>query len=289
QVHPDWVKLDAVYTTIIRNNRFRCDNGWDIDLDDGSTNYKIYNNLCLSGGIKLREGFYRTVENNITVNNGLHPHVWFEESHDTVRHNIFMNRIQDIRLQGWGDMIDYNFYTDSTYLAYARKNGVGSHSVAGDPRFKAPEEGDYRVEKDSKALMVGFENIPMNNFGVTSARLKKLAAIPEFPMPGHSQTHRKGTTREWLGAKIKNVETLGEQSAAGLDRMAGVLILQVDPNSSASKAGLQEGDVIIEINGISINNLQDLFEVYQGHKWRGELRLSVVQNQQVQKHHLNLH
>jgi hypothetical protein len=34
-------------------------------LDDGSSNYQIYNNLCLNGGIKLREGFYRTVENNI--------------------------------------------------------------------------------------------------------------------------------------------------------------------------------------------------------------------------------
>ena len=33
---------------IIRNSRWRCDNGWDIDLDDGSTNYQIYNNLCLA-------------------------------------------------------------------------------------------------------------------------------------------------------------------------------------------------------------------------------------------------
>ncbi|HLR25322.1 MAG TPA: PDZ domain-containing protein [Fodinibius sp.] len=289
QVHPDWIKLDAIAPVVIRNNRFQCDNGWDIDLDDGSSNYKIYNNLCLSGGIKLREGFDRTVENNITVNNGLHPHVWFAESHDTVRNNIFMNRIQDIRLQGWGDMIDYNFYSDSTYLAYARKNGVGKHSVAGDPRFKAPEDGDYRVMEDSKALDAGFENFPMDNFGVTSERLKKLAAIPEFPMPKHSKTQRKGTTREWLGAKIKYTETLGEQSAAGLDQMAGVLILQVDSNSSAAKADLQEGDVIIEVNGTSINTLQKLFEVYQGHKWKEQLRLSVVRNQQVQEHHLNLH
>ena len=24
---------------MLRNNRWRCDHGWDIDLDDGSTNY----------------------------------------------------------------------------------------------------------------------------------------------------------------------------------------------------------------------------------------------------------
>ena len=48
--------LDVIDPIIIRNNRFQCDHGWDIDLDDGSSNYQIYNNVCLSGGLKLREG-----------------------------------------------------------------------------------------------------------------------------------------------------------------------------------------------------------------------------------------
>lgn len=65
--NPELVLADAASATIIRNNRFRCDRGWDIDLDDGSSNYHIYNNLCLNGGIKLREGFHRTVENNTLV------------------------------------------------------------------------------------------------------------------------------------------------------------------------------------------------------------------------------
>ena len=45
---------DAVRTTVIRNNRFRCDNGRDIDLDDGLSNYHIYNNACLNEELKLR-------------------------------------------------------------------------------------------------------------------------------------------------------------------------------------------------------------------------------------------
>ncbi|MDP4693373.1 MAG: right-handed parallel beta-helix repeat-containing protein, partial [Opitutales bacterium] len=48
--------LDAMKTTTIRDSRWRCDHGWDIDLDDGSTNYDIYNNLMLARGLKLREG-----------------------------------------------------------------------------------------------------------------------------------------------------------------------------------------------------------------------------------------
>jgi hypothetical protein len=34
--HPEIVLLDVVSPIILRNNRFRCDHGWDIDLDDGS-------------------------------------------------------------------------------------------------------------------------------------------------------------------------------------------------------------------------------------------------------------
>jgi len=73
---PDLPLLDVVKPIVLANNRWRCDHGWDIDLDDGSSNYIITNNLCLHGGIKNREGFKRIVENNILVNNGYHPHVW---------------------------------------------------------------------------------------------------------------------------------------------------------------------------------------------------------------------
>ncbi|SPZ83977.1 Uncharacterised protein [Sphingobacterium multivorum] len=97
--HPNLILLDAVKTTKIHDNRFRCDHGWDIDLDDGSSNYEIYNNLCLSGGLKLREVFYRKVYNNVMINNGFHPHVWFQHSHDVFRNNIVMESHQDIQVK----------------------------------------------------------------------------------------------------------------------------------------------------------------------------------------------
>ena len=93
---------------ILRNNRWRCDHGWDIDLDDGSSNYEIYNNLCLNGGLKNREGFYRVVENNITVNNSFHPHVWYGNSQDIFRRNIVFGTLPARARQsavGQGDVI----------------------------------------------------------------------------------------------------------------------------------------------------------------------------------------
>jgi len=96
--NPDMPTWDAIKTTIIRNNRFRCDHGWDIDLDDGSSNYHIYNNLLLNSGLKLREGFNRVAENNIMINNSLHPHVWFANSEDVFKYNIVSNTYQDVGL-----------------------------------------------------------------------------------------------------------------------------------------------------------------------------------------------
>jgi hypothetical protein len=64
---PKLALLDVVKPITLRNNRWRCDHGWDIDLDDGSSHYLIYNNLLLNGGLKFREGFQRTATNNIIV------------------------------------------------------------------------------------------------------------------------------------------------------------------------------------------------------------------------------
>jgi hypothetical protein len=95
----------------MRNNRWRTDDGFDVDLDDGSSNYKIYNNLMLRGGLKMREGFRRVVTNNIIVNNSVHPHVSFKNSGDVVKHNILMGPYQPIYVDQWDWDWDNNLFT----------------------------------------------------------------------------------------------------------------------------------------------------------------------------------
>ncbi len=177
--HPLLIGLDAVYTTIIRFNRMRCDHGWDIDLDDGSSNYHIYGNLCLNGGIKLREGFNRKVENNILVNNTLHPHVWFEDSHDIIRRNLFMKAYAPIRVIGFGEEIDYNFFSTEDGLEKSRKDMKGdAHSITGSFEFVDADNGDYTLKPGSDVFSIGFENIPVTGFGVYSESLRSIAKHP---------------------------------------------------------------------------------------------------------------
>ena len=90
------VLLDTKHPITIRNNRFEDYKGWGIDLDDGSSNYHVYNNLCIGISIKLREGNYRTIENNIFINCANPPgfHIGYENNSDIFRHNIIVMNSQ---------------------------------------------------------------------------------------------------------------------------------------------------------------------------------------------------
>ncbi len=61
------VKIDAMEPVILRYNFFQEKSGWGLDMDDGASNYEIYNNISVGVSMKLREGAYRTVYNNIWV------------------------------------------------------------------------------------------------------------------------------------------------------------------------------------------------------------------------------
>ena len=156
--NPRLAKVDAVETTV-KNNRMRCDRGWDIDLDDGSSNYLIAENLCLGGGLKLREGLFRTAENNITVNNSIHLHVWFAQSEDLITHNIVCTAFKPVSMSGWGRAIDSNFFASDYALSMARKNGTDKNSAAGDPLFMNPSAGDFRLKESSPAFKIGFREL----------------------------------------------------------------------------------------------------------------------------------
>jgi hypothetical protein len=205
--------LDAAKTTVMRNNRWRCDHGWDIDLDDGSTNYHIYNNLCLNGGIKLREGFYRVCENNIMVDNSFHPHVWYGNSQDVFRRNIVFGPYRPIQVnKPWGKECDYNLLHKPGQKDAApakglqQQSGLDEHSLEADAMFIDPARGDYRVKNGSPALALGFKNFPMDQFGVRKPALKKIARTPVLPGAGDAAPAPQQPSRDGRKAEIRPAE-----------------------------------------------------------------------------------
>ena len=259
--------LDAMAPITLRNNRWRCEHGWDIDLDDGSSNYIITNNLCLSGGIKNREGFRRIVENNVMANNGFHPHVWPEESGDVFRRNIVFTPYRPAGAMPrppWGAEMDNNLMhqpgmaTPQPATALQSKSGRDSNSVVADARFLDPGHGDYRVGEGSPALALGFNNFPMDRFGVQKPSLRKKARTPSFEA-GHAREPRRGPQEKvWLGAKVRNISGQGEMSAYGTAGENGVLVLEVPAGTPLAAAGLRKDDVICQLDGKPAGKFSDL-------------------------------
>lgn len=280
--NPEMPKWDAIKTTIIRNNRFRCDHGWDIDLDDGSSNYHIYNNLLLNSGLKLREGFNRVAENNIMVNNSLHPHVWFEKSEDVFKYNIVANTYQDVGLLGWGKDLDYNLFPTEEAMMKPQIYDMDKNSGYGDPLFKDPKNLDFTVLENSPALKLGFKNFPMDQFGVKKPEFKAIAKTPETPKIKDLSEMQKESNPvvAWLRNNLKSVESEQEQSAYGLNSAEGVIVLRIwKPSPAVQGDGIKKGDVIIKAAGKDVKNVKDFFKINLEHNKTNKLDLVVMRNQ----------
>jgi hypothetical protein len=268
--YPQLPRLDCVKPITLTNSRWRCDRGWDIDLDDGSTNYIITDNLCLSGGIKNREGFYRRVENNIMVNAPFCPHVWFADSSDIFSDNILAayapaGMSNQFR---WGAEMDFNLFTKvgqnvpMPATEPQRQSGRDEHSIYVDPMFVDPAHGDYRVKRGSPALRLGFKNFSMDQFGVQKPGLKAIALSPVLPAWGGVQpetTSRDQTPLDWEGITVRNVKDENEMSVYGTPGVTGVVVTRIGPSSGFAKSGLQINDVILGVNGTdNVRSTSDL-------------------------------
>jgi hypothetical protein len=247
--------LDNYKVTHIRNNRFAHPGGhsWGIDLDDGSSNYHVYNNLCLGMGVKLREGFFRRVENNIIINGFGGFHIWMPDCEDVMSRNIFVSDkpYQFIRANPeYAKEFDYNvFYSDDGMpmitgagrpmtLRQWQERGFDQHSVFADPLFMDADNGNYQVRPQSPALKLGFKNFDMNKFGVLK---------PEFQFEVSKESRH-----------FKPAPTEAEKSAAGLGAETGILFVEVPADSVAAKVGFQTGDVLLKMAGKPVHSIRDL-------------------------------
>jgi hypothetical protein len=255
----DLPTLDAVLPIALTRTRWACAHGWDIDLDDGSSNYRIQENLCLCGGIKFREGFLRTAQDNVLVNNSFHPHVWPAHTGDVVQRNILFAPYQPIHVRGWGEAIDLNFlHRDGAKETRSAEDlhqlsGQDAASLEGDAKFVDPVRGDFSLRDESPARRLGIASLSSREYGVCSKKLRKLARAPDIakwldtPSATLAATRRRAAI-VWMGATVRNLVGAGEMSEKGAPTETGVIVETAPPDSAAARAGLQPGDLLLEVN-----------------------------------------
>lgn len=87
---------------------------------------------------------------------------------------------------------------------------------------------------------IGF-SIPINMVKAIKEQLQKNGAV----------------IRGWLGVAIQDIdENLAE--SFGLEEARGILVSEVQEDSPAEKAGVKQGDVIVELNGVELANVNEL-------------------------------
>jgi hypothetical protein len=256
--------LDAMSTTIIRNNRIHHTSEWGIDLDDGSTNYDIYNNLLLNCGIKLREGFFRKTHNNIYLYGAQHCHVSFAQSNDSIVNNIFVTAtpyqfiIVDLSAAGtyFNSNLFWNFGAGVSMPSSSWNGSYDQASQTADPLFILPLTSNYAVQSTSSALKIGFVNFPMNNFGKPGA--------PQCPTINYGNGSAGPATdgEPLMDVAVSSILTEALRSATGLPDLNGVCLIGVNSTSYAGKTGFRDLDVIREINGTAITTKSSFWTLY---------------------------
>jgi serine protease Do len=83
--------------------------------------------------------------------------------------------------------------------------------------------------------------------------------------------------RSWLGVEIGEMDEVMAQQF-GLKEKGGAIVNSVMPNSPAEKAGLQRGDVVLEINGKKMKNVIEVQDTVSTAPPKTTLQLTVMRD-----------
>lgn len=288
----DLMKLDVTKPITIEHNRFWHDGDWAIDLDDGSSNFRVLDNLILKGGIKLRDGYNRTVQNNLLVNGTIFEQVSHSDCGDVIENNITLGRTaynnvlnnpatakytidKNLFWNGGSAIVDNpngsgneNLSSDGHTVNTQSKwylAGMDVHSLVADPKFVAADPTatyDFTVAADSPALGLGYTNIAMTGFGAAGAPLPPKAVLPYGPGSGGGTPPPSGLITQpetLMGATATNIPSAAVQSSLGLTDDFGLYLPTVPSGSYAVQNGLQAGDDIRSINGAVVTDDRNTF------------------------------
>jgi S1-C subfamily serine protease len=158
--------------------------------------------------------------------------------------------------------------TNGIVSALNRKVGTIPDAIQTDAPINPGNSGGALV--DMQATLVGVPtstaidpefNTPANGvgFAVPSNRVKFIA--PQLIQTGHVTN----SGRAALGIRVTDVDsTVAAQNGLAVDH--GVLIVSATPGGPADKAGLKAGDVIVQIDGKPVNDVQALGDILMSKK-----------------------
>lgn len=234
--------LDAVNPTKIVGNRLYATSGFGIDLDDGSSNYEITNNVTIGVGIKLREGFDRYVHHNVLIGSCFDLHCSYALNNDIITNNLIVSS------KAFNTILINRGHTTKIYdNYYCHANGYKKLDTSPkDMSNLTTNLYDYSFVR----MIDGFDNFPLT-FGCTR---NTPPIIKNINTPTDNVKHIKV-----CGVKFVQIDE-GTRSACGLDRDSGAYVVSVSPFSPLRKR-LKKGDALTQIGNVPIDSPNDISSV----------------------------
>ncbi len=221
-------------------NRVIGSHGFGIDLDDGSSGYTIENNLCIGVGIKLREGFLRTVRNNVLLFAPFDYHCAFWGNDDLIENNLIYAE-EPIRcvLENRGS----NAIFRNNYHVF--KNAKDSERFKKETTLSLEDilAGNYALE--------GIKPLAPS-FGKTGLEAPKL---PDF------SSFKKARILKTLHYTLSEVDS-AVQTATGAPDTKGVFLKRASSLSKGYRRGLRSGDLLLTADGeaLTLENIQNVLK-----------------------------
>jgi hypothetical protein len=205
--------------------------GFGIDLDDGSSNYLITNNYCYGVGIKLREGFLRTVRNNFIVNAPLDLHCTFEDNDDVIENNIVISeRPMSIYATNRG----FTTRMQNNLFVGASEDIFNEELLGGYTNYICDKDDDF-------ALSMTPTQIYFEPFSMDFGRKDK-------PKPIIDTVIAKGLTSfKVMDATLTGIDD-SIRSMGGLANYDGAFVKEINESSPLYKIGVRKHDIIISID-----------------------------------------
>ena len=157
---------------------------------------------------------------------------------------------------------------DTPYDDYIQTDAAINHGNSGGPlvdkagRVVGVDTAIYSSEGNTGSVGVGFA-IPANVVQVVVRYLRD----PEHLRPG------------WLGLRAQEV-TPDVADAVGLKRVTGALVTEVDASSSAAKAGIREGDLVLRYGEKGVDDSRELLRLVAASSVGQVVPLVIWRNQQ---------
>ncbi len=168
-----------------------------------------------------------------------------------------------------------------------RKGALVAEVIVGGPAEKAGiQRGDVLLEFDGKDITES-RNLPQM---VASTPIGKAVSVKLFRdgqlLTRQVKVGEMGSTSEVadvspqksLGIAVRNV-TPETARVLGLKNQAGVVVTGVKPGSPAAESGLQQGDVIVEINRKAVKDVDDFSRSIAKAEEHGSILLLIQRGQ----------